>query len=121
MRRSFLTSLQNDVASYDDDLVNWQIPENRLIFAVIRQAVTDCRPSMQARVGKRGSDELRTEWVQYVMSRDFLDQYFENDVRELCELIAYDGREDELYNQIMRAKEKACNLKKRSLYTKHKF
>ena len=120
-RKHFLTSLQNDIASFDDDLVNWEIPENRLIFAVILQAVSDCRPSMQARIGKKCSDHLEVAWVQYVMRRQFLDEYFENDVRDLCDQIAYDGKESELYNQIMRAKEKACNFKSRLIYTKHRF
>jgi len=114
----FIPPQMDDV---DDDLVNWEVPENRLIFAVILLAVADCRPSIQRRLGNKGADGFHVEWVKSVMTPEFLDKYFREDVKDFCEQIAHFGKEDQLYNQILRAKKRAENYKPRYMYTKQRL
>lgn len=111
----FIPPQMDDV---DDDLVNWEVPENRLIFAVILLAVADCSPRAQSKVGKAGHNQMNVQQIMKVMSPKFLDRYFKEDVRDLCEQIANPGKEKELYNQILKAKKTAEMSKSKSFHLK---
>jgi len=102
----------------DDDLVNWEVPENRLIFAVILLAVADCSPRAQSKVGKPGHNQMNVQQIIKVMEPEFLDRYFKEDVKDLCEQIAHFGKEEQLYNQILKAKKKSEESNSKSFHLK---
>lgn len=104
----------------DEGLVDWSQPVNKLIFAMILQAISDLRPNVQARVGKTGFECFKTKEMKYLVQSVTVEEWFDEFLRDFVEIIAIEGKEDQLYQRILKAKKAAKTYKKKFLYTKER-
>ena len=104
----------------EEGLVDWSQPVNKLIFAMILQAISDLRPNVQKRVGRTGFECLKTKEMKYLVQGSTVEAWFDEFLRDFVDIIAIEGKEEELYQRILKAKNAAKTYKKKFLYTKER-
>lgn len=100
----------------DEGLVDWSQPVNKLIFAMIVQAISDLRPKVQDKIDKSWFYHSKT--MRSLIDGHTIDEWFDEFLRDFVDMIAIDGKEDELYQRILKAKTAAKNNKKNFSYTR---